>query len=74
MVTLRAHCADSNTGHGRDLLPGSDDEYQLHHIDGGQIEKVEDIRWEMVDGQNRAELVLTWQNPAELLARLARDR
>jgi hypothetical protein len=64
---LRAQCADPTIGHGRDLMPGADDDYALHNLDGGRIEKVEDIAWETVDGINRAELVLTWKNPAELL-------
>lgn len=52
--------------HGRDLMPGTDDEYRLHNIDGGVIEKAEDIRWEdMPDGSQRAEVVLTWRIPNE---------
>lgn len=64
---LRAYCCDGVQGHGRDLMPGRDDEYALHAADGGLIEKAEDIRWEVVGGHNRAEVVLTWRNPAELL-------
>lgn len=73
---MRAACADEATGHGRDLLPGSDDEYHLHNVDGGVIGKPEDIVWETVEGSQRAELVLTWGLPSELLARgnFAKDR
>jgi hypothetical protein len=65
---LRAQCADVKQGHGRDLMPGSgDDGYSLHNIDGGKIEKVEDITWQTIDGVLRAELVLVWMSAADLL-------
>jgi hypothetical protein len=68
---FRAQCADKNQGHGRDLMPGDDEDYVLHNIDGEKLETVEDIKWEQVQvGSNqetRAELVLTWKFPADLL-------
>lgn len=67
VALLRAQCADPEVGHGKDLMPGSDDEYELHNVDGGRIESADEIKWEVVDGANRAEMVLTWRNPAELL-------
>lgn len=65
---LRAQCADPILGHGQDIMPGADDEYCLHNVDGGKLEKVEDIHWEIVNGvKDYAELVLTWKNSAEML-------
>lgn len=63
---FRVMCADPNIGHGRDLMPPETVEYRLHNINGGLIEKVEDIKFEH-DGNKIAELVLTWRNPADLL-------
>lgn len=70
---FRASCADPETGHGRDLMPGTDDEYELHKVDGGKIISVDEIRWRDIDGHQRAELVLTWRSPADLLARARPD-
>lgn len=64
---FRAACADPAIGHGRDLMPGRDDEYHLHNIDGGKIDSVDQIKWRDIDGHQRAELVLTWHSPAALL-------
>jgi hypothetical protein len=65
---MRAQCADPSM-HGRDLMPGRDDEYHLHNIDGGLLTKPEDIRWEIVAGDpprgQVAEVVLTWRIPNE---------
>jgi hypothetical protein len=67
---FRAQCVDPSIGHGRDMMPGNDDEYQLHHIDGGLIEKTDDIRWRTINGEQRSEAVLTWRDPAELLVKM----
>jgi hypothetical protein len=64
---FRAQCADPELGHGKDLMPGSDDEYELHNVDGGRITTADEIKWEVVDGVNRAETVLTWRDPSMLL-------
>jgi hypothetical protein len=69
---FRAACADANQGHGRDLMPGDDGEYQLHNLDGGRVLAPSDIRWTVRDGKTFSELVLTWRNPASLLAEQAR--
>lgn len=63
---FRAGCADPHTGHGRDLMPGSLDEYTLHKLDGGVIARVEDIPWQ-AGTIGRAEVVLVWRSPADLL-------
>lgn len=68
---FRALCADPNLGHGRDLMPGRDDEYMLHHVDGSLLKSADEIKWETVNGQQRAELVLTWRLPSECLLGLS---
>lgn len=66
---FRVSCADPNLGHGIDLMPGRDDEYHLHHVDGGEITEPK-FRWQDTTGGKVAELVLTWRNPAVLLGQL----
>lgn len=63
---LRAECADP-VMHGRDLMPGRDDEYHLHNLDGKLLEDAKDLVWEKVEGGQVAEVVLTWRIPNEEL-------
>lgn len=60
---MRALSLDPHMGHGADLMPGRDEEYMLHNVDGGALSKPDDIRWETREGLQHAELVLTWQVP-----------
>lgn len=66
---MRAICADPTWGHGQDLMPGRDDEYQLHNAVGGRATAYGEIRFEPMQGGGRlAEMVLTWRTPSILLA------
>jgi hypothetical protein len=75
---LRAWCLDPQLGHGQDLMPGSNDEYELHNVDGGRINNPDQILWETImvgsppQAQQRAEVVLTWRLPSELLIETVR--
>ena len=77
MVAL---CRDPKN-HSTNLMPGALDDYSLHNVDGGVISRLDEIRWTSVapSGQGvgpvirRAELILTWRNPASLLVEERRE-
>lgn len=66
---MRALCTDPNSGHGKDIMPGDDSEYELHYVSGGRIKELKDFRFEArEDGFVVSETVLTWGNPGRKLA------
>ncbi len=68
VASMRAVCADPNAAHGEDIMPGRDEDYELHHVNGGRIRSLEDLRFETrADQWFVSDCVLTYGTPARYL-------